>query len=226
MDKSTSLEQAMAAVQDGATILVGGFGFAGTPTRLIDALVDQSAARGLTVVSNNCGRPGMGLGRLLLTGRIRKLIGSFFTRNPDVARLRDEGKIEVELLPQGTIAESVRAAGAGIPAFFTPTGVGTELTAGKQVRWFDGRPYVLERALFGDVALIRAQRADAFGNLTYRKTARNFNPLMAGAAKTVIAEVDEVLPPGALPPEAVVTPHLFVDMLVPSGTKGGVAGGA
>lgn len=209
-----SASEALAHVHDADTVLVGGFGLAGTPLSLLDALVDASAATGLTVVSNNCGYPGQGLGRLLLQDRIRRVVGSFFTPNPDVARYRQEGRLDVMLLPQGTLAEALRAGGAGIPAFYTPTGVGTDLATGKETRDFDGRSYLLERAIRGQVALIRAHQADERGNLNYRKTARNFNPLMATAADLVIAEVDEVVPVGGLAPEGIVTPHLFVDLLV------------
>jgi len=193
--------------------MVGGFGLSGAPLRLIDAL-EKAEVRDLTVISNNIGSPGKGLGKLLNSGRIKKAIGTYFTTNPDVGKAYHAGKIEVELLPQGTFCEAIRAGGSGIPAFYTPTAVGTVLAKGKEIRYFDGRPYVLERALRGDVSLIRAHKADELGNLVYYKTARNFNPLMAMASDWVIAEVDEIVPAGSLDPEAIVTPHVFVDILV------------
>lgn len=223
--KLVTATAAVAHVRDGDTILVGGFGMAGTPLGLIDALVDTSLAGELTVVSNNCGYHGQGLGRLLLQDRIRRVVGSFFTPNPDVARYRQEGRLDVMLVPQGTLAEALRAGGAGIPAFYTPTGVGTELAAGKETRDFDGRIYLLERAIRGQVALVRAHRADQQGNLSFRKTARNFNPLMVAAADLTIAEVDEIVPVGDLAPEEIVTPHLFVDLLVLSGRQPPGTGG-
>lgn len=212
--KLVSVAEAVAHVHSGDTVLVGGFGLAGTPMTLLAGLVADSDAGDLTIVSNNCGYPGQGLGQLLLQDRIRRVVGSFFTPNPDVARYQREGRLEVQILPQGTLAEAIRAGGAGIAAFYTPTGVGTDLAAGKETREFGGRPYLLEEALHGRVALIRAHQADALGNLRFRKTARNFNPLMATAADRVIAEVDEVVPTGSLAPEEIVTPHLFVDLLV------------
>jgi 3-oxoacid CoA-transferase A subunit len=193
--------------------MVGGFGLSGAPLRLIDAL-EKAEVRDLTVISNNIGSPGKGLGKLLNSGHIKKAIGTYFTTNPDVGKAYHAGKIEVELLPQGTFCEAIRAGGSGIPAFYTPTAVGTVLAKGKEIRYFDGRPYVLERALRGDVSLIRAHKADELGNLVYYKTARNFNPLMAMASDWVIAEVDEIVPAGSLDPEAIVTPHVFVDILV------------
>lgn len=194
--------------------MVGGFGLVGAPLMLIEALLQNPDATELAVVSNNLGEPGRGLGRLLLEGRVRKAIGSYFSSNPDVVAAHERGELEVELLPQGTLAEGIRAGGAGIAAFYTRTGVGTRLAEGREVREFDGLPYVLWSAIRADVALIRARRADAYGNLVYDKTARNFNPDMATAADLVIAEVDEIVPVGTLDPEAVVTPHLLVDHLV------------
>jgi 3-oxoacid CoA-transferase A subunit len=208
-----SAEEAIRLVRSGSTVMVGGFGLSGVPLRLIDAL-ERTEVRDLTVVSNNIGTPGKGLGKLLNSGRIRKAVGTYFTTNPDVGKAYHAGQIEVELLPQGTFCEAIRAGGSGIPAFYTPTAAGTDLDKGKEVRYFDGRPYVLERALRGDVSLIRAHKADELGNLVYYKTARNFNPLMAMASDCVIAEVDEIVPAGSLDPEAIVTPHVFVDILV------------
>jgi 3-oxoacid CoA-transferase subunit A/3-oxoadipate CoA-transferase alpha subunit len=201
-------------VPRGATIMVGGFGLAGKPLALVDALLENPEARELTVISNNLGEPGLGLGRVLLEGRIRKAVGSFFTSNPDAVAAHAAGTLEVELLPQGTMAEAIRAGGAGIGAFYVRTGVGTKLAEGREVREFRGVPHLLQTALRADVALIRAKRADALGNLVYAKTARNFNPDMATAADVVIAQVDEIVEVGELDPEAVVTPHMLVDHLV------------
>ncbi len=212
--KLLSAEEAIAKVAfDGATIMVGGFGLAGMPLTLVNAL-NESPFGGLTIITNNLADPGRYLGRTLLLGKVRRAIGSYFTTNPDVGRLYAQGKLEVKLLPQGTFAEAMRAGGAGLGGFYTPTGVGTLLAEGKEVRELDGKRYVLERALTADVALVRAQRADRLGNLVYYKTARNFNPAMATAAKKVVAEVDEIVEVGALDPELVATPHLYVDHLV------------
>lgn len=208
-----SAEEAVRRIRSGSTLMVGGFGLAGVPLRLIDAL-ERTGVRDLTVISNNIGTPGRGLGKLLNAGQIKKVIGTYFTTNPDVGEAYHAGKIEVELIPQGTFCEAIRAGGSGIPAFYTPTATGTELAEGKEVRFFDGKPYVLERALRGDVSLIKAHKADELGNLIYYKTARNFNPLMAMASDLTIAEVDEIVPVGSLDPEAIVTPHVFVDILV------------
>ena len=206
--------EAVAGVRPGATLMVGGFGSVGAPLTLIAALGANPAARDLTVISNNVGEPGRGLGALLLDGRISKAVGSYFTSNPDAVRAHLDGSLQVELVPQGTLAESIRAGGAGIGAFYTKTGLGTPLTEGCEERVIHGERYVLQEARHADVALIRARTADELGNLVYAKTARNFNPDMATAADLVIAEVDEIVPVGTLDPEAVVTPHLFVDVLV------------
>jgi 3-oxoacid CoA-transferase subunit A/3-oxoadipate CoA-transferase alpha subunit len=214
--KVRSAADAVAAVAPGATLMVGGFGLVGAPLTLIAALRGHPGARDLTIVSNNLGEPGRGLGRLLLDGRVRRAVGSYFTSNPDVVRAHLEGRLEVELVPQGTLAESIRAGGAGIGGFFTRTGLGTPLTAGGEERVIRGERYVFAESRRADVALVRAKAADELGNLVYAKTARNFNPDMATAADLVIAEVDEIVPVGALDPEAVVTPHLFVDALVRS----------
>jgi 3-oxoacid CoA-transferase A subunit len=208
-----SVTEAVSLVPNGATILVGGFGLSGQPTYLIDHLL-LTDVRDLTIISNNLGEQGKGLGKLLLENRIKKVIGTYFTTNPDVVRFHREGKIEVELLPQGTFCEAIRLGGSGIPAFYTPTAAGTLLAEGKETRVIDGREYVLEKTLRADVALIKAHKADHYGNLVYYKTARNFNPLMAMAADLTIAEVDEVVEVGELNPEAIVTPHLFVDVVV------------
>ena len=207
---------AVAAIRPGAALMVGGFGLVGAPLTLIEALRTSTDTGNLTIISNNLGEPGRGLGRLLLDGRVHKAVGSYFTSNPDVVRAHQDGRLEVELVPQGTLAESIRAGGAGIGGFYTRTGLGTPLTAGCEERVIHGERYVLQEARRADVALIRARTADELGNLTYAKTARNFNPDMATAADLVIAEVDEIVPVGALDPEAIVTPHLFVDVLVVS----------
>ncbi|MER6462738.1 3-oxoacid CoA-transferase subunit A [Streptomyces sp. NPDC001228] len=208
-------DEAVAGVQDGATVLVGGFGMAGMPVALIDALIRQGAT-GLTVVSNNAGNGDTGLAALLAAGRVRKVVCSF-PRQTDswvFDGLYRAGRIELEVVPQGTLAERLRAAGAGIGAFYCPTGAGTLLAEGKEVREIDGRLQVLEYPIRGDVALIGAHRADRMGNLVYRKTARNFGPVMATAATTVVAQVREVVETGAIDPETVVTPSIFVDRVV------------
>jgi len=198
---------------DGARVMVGGFGLVGSPLTLVAAL-NRSPVTGLTTISNNLPDAGTHLGQTLLLGKVRHAIGTYFTTNPDVGRAHAEGRLQVTLMPQGTFSEAIRAAGAGLGGFYTPTGVGTTLAEGKEVREIDGRAYVLEKPLAADVALVRARCADALGNLVYEKTARNFNPLMATAARTVVAEVDELVEVGALDPEEIVTPHLFVDHLV------------
>lgn len=199
-------------VFDGARLMVGGFGLVGKPLTLVSAL-NASAARELTVISNNLGEQGKYLGRTLLLGKVKRAIGSYFTSNPDVGRAYAEGRLEVQLMPQGTLAEAMRAAGAGLGGFYTPTGVGTVLAEGRETRELGGRRYLFQEAIGADVALVRARRADRLGNLVYEKTARNFNPLMATAARTVVAEVDEIVEVGALDPEQIATPHLYVDYL-------------
>jgi 3-oxoadipate CoA-transferase alpha subunit len=208
--------QALADVPDGATVMIGGFGTAGLPDELITALIAQGA-RELTVVNNNAGNGDTGLAALLAAGRVRKIICSF-PRQVDSHHfdaLYRAGKIELELVPQGNLAERIRAAGAGIGAFFTPTGYGTTLAEGKETREIDGKMYVLEHAIKADYALIKAERGDRWGNLTYRMTARNFGPVMAMAAKCTVATVHEVVELGTLDPEAVVTQGLFVQRVVP-----------
>jgi len=210
-----SAAAALADVKDGATVMIGGFGTAGLPDELIAALMDQGA-RELVVVNNNAGNGDTGLAALLGAGRVRKIICSF-PRQVDswhFDRLYREGRIELELVPQGNLAERIRAAGAGIGAFFTPTGYGTILAEGKETREIDGRMQVLEHAIHADIALIKAERGDRWGNLTYRMTARNFGPIMAMAAKCTIATVHEVVELGALDPESVVTQGLFVQRVV------------
>ena len=198
---------------DGARVMVGGFGLAGAPMTVVSA-INASALRDLTIISNNLAETGVHLGRTLLLGKIRRAIGSYFSTNPDVGRAHAEGRLEVTLVPQGTFAEAIRAGGAGLGGFYTPTGVGTLLAEGKETREIGGRLYLFQEPIRADVALIRAHRADTLGNLVYRETARNFNPLMATAATKVVAEVDEIVERGGLDPEHIVTPHLYVDHLV------------
>jgi len=206
---------ALADVADGATVMIGGFGTAGLPDELTQALLAQGA-RDLTIVNNNAGNGDTGLAALLAAGRVRKIICSFprQTDSHHFDRLYRAGKIELELVPQGNLAERIRAAGAGIGGFFTPTGYGTELARGKETRQIAGRMYVLESPIHADYALIKAERGDRWGNLTYRMTARNFGPVMAMAARTTVATVHEVVELGALDPECVVTPGLFVQRVV------------
>jgi 3-oxoadipate CoA-transferase, alpha subunit len=214
--------EAVAGIEDGSTVLVGGFGMAGMPVQLIDALIDQGATD-LTVVSNNAGNGDTGLAALLAQGRVRKVVCSF-PRQADswvFDGLYRDGKVELELVPQGNLAERMRAAGAGIGAFFCPTGVGTPLAEGRETREIDGRTYVLEYPIRGDVALVGAHRADRMGNVVYRKTARNFGPVMATAATTTIVQVREVVEIGELDPEAVVTPSIYVDRVVGVGSVPG-----
>ena len=212
--KHVSAEEAVSRIRTGDTIMVGGFGLVGMPLGLVDALVHTSDARELTVISNNIGEPGRAVGLLLRQGRIRKAIASYFTSNPEAVAAANANEIEHELVPQGTFAEAIRAGGAGLGGFYTPVGAGTLLAEGKEERAIGGVPHVLEAPLRADVALVYAARADALGNLWYRKTARNFNPMMATAADLVIAEAGEIGPVGSIEPEAVVTPHLYVDLLV------------
>ncbi|MDV6979097.1 3-oxoacid CoA-transferase subunit A [Mycobacterium intracellulare] len=207
--------EAVAGIPDGATILVSGFGMAGMPITLIDALIDQGATD-LTIVSNNAGNGDTGLAALLAKGRVRKMVCSFPRQSDSYVfdELYRAGKVALELVPQGNLAERIRAAGAGIGAFFCPTGVGTPLAEGKEMRTIEGRNYVLEYPLHGDVALIGAHIADRAGNLLYHKTARNFGPVMAAAATLTAAEVSRVVDTGQLDPEVVVTPGIFVDRVI------------
>lgn len=204
-----SSDEAVRDVFDGATIMVGGFGLCGIPENLIRALV-KKGVKNLTTISNNAGVDGFGMGLLLAAGQIRKHIGTYVGENKLLEEMVLKGKIELELVPQGTFSERVRAAGAGIPAFFTPTGVGTLVAENKETREFDGRLYLMEHALKADFALIKAWKGDSWGNLVYRKTARNFNPMMATAAKTTIVEVEHLVKPGELDPDMVHTPSVFV----------------
>jgi 3-oxoadipate CoA-transferase alpha subunit len=210
-----TIAESLEGVPDGATVLIGGFGGAGQPAELIDGLIEQGA-KDLTIVSNNAGNAEVGIAALLKTGRVRKIICSF-PRQADsyvFDGLYRSGKLELELVPQGNLAERIRAAGAGIGAFFTPTGYGTELAKGKETREINGRMYVLEHPIHADVALVKAERGDRWGNLTYRKAARNFGPVMATAAKLTVAQVYETVELGSLDPETIVTPGIYVKRVV------------
>jgi 3-oxoadipate CoA-transferase alpha subunit len=221
MDKTvSSLPDAVAAIPDGATVMIGGFGGSGAPIELIHALIDRFVATGhpkdLTVVNNNAGNGHIGLAALIEQGMVRKLICSF-PRSADPVVFTEmylAGKIELELVPQGTLAERIRAGGAGIPAFYTPTAYGTDLAKGKRIEEFDGRPYVQERWLKADFALVKAHVGDTHGNLTYNKAARNFNPLMCSAAAVTIVQVSDLVAPGTIDPEHVITPGIFVQSVV------------
>jgi len=206
-------DAAVADIPDGATIMIGGFGLCGIPENLMAALV-RKGARGLHTISNNMGVDGCGLGLMLEAGMIASHIGSYVGENKLLEKLVLAGKLDLTLVPQGTLAERIRAGGAGIPGFYTPTGVGTVVADGKEVRDFNGRPYLLETALVADFALVKAWRGDRLGNLVYRKTARNFNPMMATAARITIAEVEELVEPGAIDPDHVVTPGIYVHRIL------------
>ena len=216
MKKLLSAAEAIAKIPEGARVMIGGFGLRGCPDGLVDELA-ASGKKNLTIISNDLGSPNQGLGKLQTNGQVAALIGSYYNWNPDAIAAYNRGEIRVTLVPQGTLAESMRAAGMGIPAYYTPASVGTDLEKGKEVREFNGKRYVLEEAIRADVALIRAKKADRLGNLVYSKTARNFNPVMAMAADYTIVEVDEIVEPGELDPESIVTPHLFVNAIVKRG---------
>jgi len=209
----SSLSESIAEIPDGATLAVGGFGLCGIPEMAIAAL-REAGVRDLTVISNNCGVDDFGLGILLANRQLRKMVSSYVGENKIFEQQFLSGELEVELVPQGTLAERLRAAGAGIPAFYTATGVGTPVAAGKETKEFDGRPYLLERALPADFALVKAWKGDALGNLIYRDTARNFNPLAAMAAKVTIAEVEELVAVGELDPNQIHTPGIYVQRIV------------
>ena len=208
-----SADEAVRDVQDGAVIMVGGFGLCGIPEGLIEALA-RKGVKNLTTISNNAGVDDYGLGKLLTAGQIKKHIGSYVGENKIFEQMVLTGKVVLELNPQGTLAERIRAGGAGIPAFFTPTGAGTTVAEGKEQREFSGRLHVLESALKADFALIHAWKGDRWGNLVFRKTARNFNPVMATAAKVTIAEVEELVEPGQLPPDQVHVPSIYVKRIL------------
>lgn len=211
----TSPAEAVADIKDGSTVLLGGFGLCGIPENLIQALV-KSGAKDLTCVSNNAGVDDFGIGLLFEKRQVRKMISSYVGENKLFEKLALSGEMEVELTPQGTLAEKVRAGGAGIPAFYTPTGVGTLVAQGKETKFFNGREYLLEHSIFGDFALVKAWKGDRLGNLVFRKTARNFNPMMATAAKITIAEVEELVEPGELDPDQIHTPGVYVNRILQS----------
>ena len=208
-------DEAVRDIQDGSMIMVGGFGLCGIPADLIDALV-RKGVKDLTTISNNAGVDDFGLGKLLQTGQIKKHIGSYVGENKLFESMVLSGKLQLELNPQGTLAERIRAGGAGIPAFFTPTGAGTIVSEGKEMREFDGRMYVMERGLKADFALVKAWKADRWGNLIFRKTTRNFNPVMATAAKVTIVEVEELVETGQLDPDSIHLPSVYVNRIVVS----------
>lgn len=213
MSKVISPANVMQYIQTADTILVGGFGLSGTPLTLLDE-IGKSTVKELTVISNNLGEEGKGLGKLLLNKQLKKAVGSYFTSNRDAVRDWSTGDLEIELIPQGTLAEGIRAGGAGIGGFYTKTGVGTDLTANKEEKVIDGELFVLEKAIKGDVSLIKAKKADQLGNLIYESTSLNFNAVMATASKVVIAEVDEIVEIGEILPSDIVTPHLYIDYIV------------
>jgi 3-oxoacid CoA-transferase subunit A len=213
-EKLKSAEDAVKRIQYGDSVLVGGFGLCGTPFTLIDTLTETDHAKELTIISNNLGEAGKGLGKLLISKHIKKAIGSYFTSNRDAVKAWKSGELEIELIPQGTLAEAIRAGGAGIGGFYTKTAVGTKLAEGREERELDGDRYLFVRGIKANVALIKAEKADTMGNLIYSKTARNFNPMMATAAELVIAEVDEIVEVGAFEAEQIVTPHSYVDIIV------------
>lgn len=208
-----SAEAAIFDIEDGAVIMSGGFGLCGNPENLIRALY-KKGVKDLTIISNNCGTDDYGLGILLKNGQVRKMVASYVGENKYFEQQFLNGELEVELCPQGTLAERIRCGGAGIPAFYTPTAVGTMLAEGKETRVFDGREYVMERGLTADFAIVKAYIGDRYGNLVYRKTARNFNPIMATAAKITIAEVEHLVEPGEIDPDHVHTPGIYVDRII------------
>ncbi|AXI29251.1 CoA transferase subunit A [Priestia aryabhattai] len=218
MNKIITREEAVGKITDGARIMVGGFGLVGSPLSLIEAIA-KSNLKDLEIISNNLGEPGKGLGVLVQKKQVKKAIGSYFTSNPEVVHAYQKRELQVELIPQGTMSEAIRAGGAGIGGFYTPVSVGTQLAEGKEERVLKGKKYVLQESLHADVALIKAKKADRLGNLIYSKSARNFNPMMATAADIVIAEVEEVVEVGQISPEEIVTPHLYVTYIVVKGEK-------
>lgn len=209
----TSFDEVVSDIHDGATIMVGGFGLCGIPENAIQALV-QSGVKDLTVISNNCGVDDFGLGLLLKNKQITKMIGSYVGENKEFERQVLDGSLEVELTPQGTLAEKIRAGGAGIPAFYTPAGVGTPIAEGKEVRTFNGKEYVLEESLTADFSFVRALKGDKMGNLIYNKTAQNFNPIIAAAGNVTIAEVEEIVEAGELDPNYIHTPSIYVQRII------------
>lgn len=215
MSKVCTASEAVKNIKTGHRVMVGGFGLVGAPLTMIYEMTAYDV-RDLTIISNNLGEPGKGLGILLRQGKISKAIGSYFTSNREVGEFYNQGKLSIQLVPQGTFSESIRAGGAGIGGYYTKTGVGTELAKGKKEKIINGERYIFEEAIRADIAIIKAWKADKLGNLVYYKTARNFNPVMATAADYVIAEVDEIVEVGELSPEEIVTPHLYVDAIVES----------
>lgn len=213
MKVQTTISEALADIEDGATLMVGGFGLVGIPEKLIQGLC-QKGVKDLTVISNNCGVDDCGLGILLKNRQIRKMISSYVGENKEFERQFLAGELEVELVPQGTLAERIRAGGAGVPAFYTPAGVGTPVAGGKEVRRFGEKDYLLETALVADFSLVKAWRGDTAGNLIYNKTSRNFNPMMAAAARITVAEVEELYPAGDLDPNECHTPGIYVRRLI------------
>jgi 3-oxoacid CoA-transferase subunit A len=213
MARIMTAREAVSDIPDGATIMLGGFGLCGIPENLIQAVRDKGT-QNLTVMSNNAGVADFGIGLLLQTRQVTRMIGTYVGENELLEKQILSGELEIELVPQGTFAERLRAGGAGIPAFFTPTGAGTTVAEGKEARDFDGRECIMEKALTADYAFVKAYKADRAGNLTYRMTARNFNPMMATAARVTVAEVEEIVEPGELDPETIVTPGIYVDVLV------------
>ena len=209
----TTIQEALEGISDGASILAGGFGLVGIPEKLIQGL-RESGVRNLTVISNNCGVDEWGLGILLQNRQIRKMVSSYVGENKEFERQYLAGELEVELVPQGTLAERIRAGGAGIPAFYTPAGVGTPIADGRETRLFDGKEYLLETGLRADYAIIKAWKGDRFGNLVYRKTARNFNPMMAAAGRITIVEVEELVETGELDPDQIHTPSVYVQRII------------
>ncbi|WP_416149157.1 CoA transferase subunit A [Salipaludibacillus sp. HK11] len=208
-----SFDKAVVGIHDGATVLVGGFGLCGIPENLIKAL-RKKGTKNLTIVSNNCGVDDWGLGLLLENRQINKIYASYVGENKEFERQVLSGELNVELVPQGTLAERLRAGGAGIPAFYTPAGVGTKIAKGKETKFFDGKEFLLEKAIKGDFSLVRAHKGDTFGNLIYRKTAQNFNPMVAAAGKVTIAEIEYLVKPGELNPEHIHTPSIYVDKII------------
>jgi 3-oxoacid CoA-transferase subunit A len=209
----TTIQEALAGIQDGASIMAGGFGLVGIPEKLIQGL-RESGVKNLTVISNNCGVDEWGLGILLQNKQIRKMVSSYVGENKEFERQYLAGELEVELVPQGTLAERIRAGGAGIPAFYTPAGVGSPIADGRETRIFDGKEYLLESGLRADFSIIKAWKGDRFGNLVYRKTARNFNPMMAAAGRITIAEVEELVETGELDPDQIHTPSVYVQRII------------
>ncbi|WP_010530126.1 CoA transferase subunit A [Lentibacillus jeotgali] len=221
MNKLITPSEVLKYIDNEDTLLVGGFGLSGTPLTLLDEIA-ESGKKDLTIVSNNLGEPAKGLGKLLLAGCLKKAVGTYFTTNRDAVSAWNAGELEIDLIPQGTLAEAIRSAGAGIGGFYTKTAVGTKIAEGKEEKIIDGERYLLEKAIKGDVSLIKALKADSLGNLIYDHTARNFNPVMATASEIVIAEADEIV--DEIPPSEIVTPHIYVDYLVKNKyvKKGGV----